>query len=290
MYPATLDASAFTPTVFSARRLPDRIHYRIVRCRGCGLVRSDPVVDQTLIRELYARSTFDYADEVGGLRITYGRSLARLARHGAGKDALLEIGGGNGFFLEEAVKQGYRQVTGVEPSQDAIDRASPSVRPHLIRDVIRPGLFDESSFDVVCVFHVFDHLPDPGATLDECYRLLRPGGLFLCVCHDVAAPSSRLLGERSPIVDVEHTYLYSQATASRIFRQHGFEIAAVGALWNVYPVSYLVRLLPVPSRLKIVSLGALKTTGIGKLHVVLPLGNLELVARKPAMASGFNMA
>ncbi len=251
MYPATLDASAFTPTVFSARRLPDRIHYRIVRCRGCGLVRSDPVVDQTLIRELYARSTFDYADEVGGLRITYGRSLARLARHGAGKDALLEIGGGNGFFLEEAVKQGYRQVTGVEPSQDAID---------------------------------------PGATLDECYRLLRPGGLFLCVCHDVAAPSSRLLGERSPIVDVEHTYLYSQATASRIFRQHGFEIAAVGALWNVYPVSYLVRLLPVPSRLKIVSLGALKTTGIGKLHVVLPLGNLELVARKPAMASGFNMA
>ena len=45
LYPAQLDPAAFTASVFSARRLPDRTHYRMVRCRRCGLVRSDPVLD-----------------------------------------------------------------------------------------------------------------------------------------------------------------------------------------------------------------------------------------------------
>ena len=32
LYPANLDFEAFNPSVFSARRLPDRIHYRMVKC------------------------------------------------------------------------------------------------------------------------------------------------------------------------------------------------------------------------------------------------------------------
>src|ERR1700694_1263486 len=77
LYPPTYDESSFNERIFSARRLPDTIHYRLVRCRACGLVRSDPAADQAGLSGLYGRSSFDYASEVPNLRRTYGRYLAK---------------------------------------------------------------------------------------------------------------------------------------------------------------------------------------------------------------------
>ena len=71
---------------------------------------------------------------------------------------------------------------------------------------------------MVCLFQVFDHIPDPNLLLRECRRILRPGGLVLALNHNVDALPNRILGARSPIIDVEHTYLYSPATMNAIFR------------------------------------------------------------------------
>ena len=124
LYPANFDPQALNPAVFSARRLPDRIHYRLVKCNACGLVRSDPIAHPALLAQLYHQSDFTYSDEVADLRRTYGRYLAELDHYGARKDALLEIGCGNGFFLQQALAQGYRSVRGVEPSRIAVSQAA----------------------------------------------------------------------------------------------------------------------------------------------------------------------
>ncbi len=281
LYPANFDPEALNPAVFSARRLPDRIHYRLVTCDACGLVRSDPVADPALLEQLYQQSAFTYGDEVADLKRTYGRYLARLDQYGAHKEALLEIGCGNGFFLEEALARGYRTVRGVEPSRAAISQAVPMVRDSIVCDVMRAGLFAPASFDVICLFQVFDHAPDPADLLDACFAALRPGGLVLSFNHNVRAFSARLLGERSPIIDIEHTYLYHPATMSRIFTAHGFQIRHVGAAYNRYSLQYLARLLPLPGALKRAALVWLKRLVIGRLRLCVPLGNLYLVARKP---------
>ena len=61
IYPANFNAASLSPAIFSARRVPDRIHFRIVCSNRSGLVRSDPVADQVLIYDLYKQSSFDYA-------------------------------------------------------------------------------------------------------------------------------------------------------------------------------------------------------------------------------------
>lgn len=281
LYPANLGSEAFDPAVFSARRLPDRTHYRQVKCRECGLVRSDPVAPPELIARLYARSAVTYWNEIADLKQTYGRYLARLQQFGAAQDALLEIGCGNGFFLEQAREQGYRIVRGVEPSRDAVAGASDLVREQIVCDVMRPGLFEPDQFDVVCLFQVFDHVSEPGVLLDECLRVLEPGGFVLAINHNVEAISAKLLGERSPIIDIEHTFLYSPATMSRIFRAHGFAVRRVGSVQNRYSLRYLTRLLPLPDALKGSLLGWLERHSIGALRLSLPLGNLYLVAQRP---------
>src|SRR3989442_339487 len=223
LYPAKLTHAAFNPETFSARRLPDRVHYRVVRCNSCGLVRTDTVAKPATQAELYRKSTFDYGAQVENLRITYGRYLAKLPKPGA----LLEIGCGNGFMLQEALEQGYTSVTGVEPSADAVARADPSIRGKIVCDIMRPGLFAPNSFDAIAMFQTFDHIPDPNALLDECISVLKPGGVLLCVHHNVEAASAKLLGERSPIIDVEHPFLYSPPTMTRIASDHGFPVVEV---------------------------------------------------------------
>ena len=283
LYPANFDLQALNPAVFSARRMPDRVHYRVVRCKTCRLVRSDPVAPPGLLARLYHQSTFTYTDEVADLKRTYGRYLARLDKYGARKDALLEIGCGNGFFLQQALAQGYRSVRGVEPSHAAVNQAPPEVRDSIVCDLMRPGLFGPAQFGVICLFQVFDHVPDPGTFLDACFAALRPGGLVLSLNHNVTAVSARLLGERSPIIDIEHTYLYSPATMRRIFEAHGFRIRKAGSVRNQYSLRYLFRLLPLLAGPKRTVLVWLQRHAIGSLRLWVPLGNLYLVAQKPGV-------
>ena len=279
LYPANFDPEALNPAVFSARRLPDRIHYRLVKCNDCGLLRSDPIADPGLLAQLYHDSTFTYNEEVADLKRTYGRYLARLDRLDARKDSLLEVGCGNGFFLEQALAQGYRAVRGVEPSRSAADQAAPVVRNSITCGLMQAGLFPAAEFDVICLFQVFDHVPDPGALLDACFDALRPGGMVLSINHNTAAVSARLLGERSPIVDIEHTYLYDPATMARIFAAHGLKIRESGSVWNHYALRYLVRLLPLPAKPKQAALNWLRKQAIGGLRFSVPLGNLYLIAQ-----------
>lgn len=281
LYPAKLDAEAFTPAVFSARRLPDRLHYRIVRCRNCNLLRSDPVLDVATMNELYRASSFDYGDELDGLRATYGAALDAAAALVGSRHGLLDIGCGSGFVLELAKLRGWRDVRGVEPSSDAIAKADPGVRALIVEDVMRDGLFETESLDAITLFQVFDHMPDPNGLLEACWRALRPGGVILAFNHNAAAWSARLLGERSPIVDVEHTYLYTPETMRRLFTKAGFDVVSVDGVRNTYSTAYLLHLVPLPRALKQTIIPRWRQTRLGKRQLTVPLGNLCLLARRP---------
>lgn len=279
LYPARLGAEAFSTEVFSARRLPDGMHYRLVKCRSCDLVRSDPAASSDRLARIYSESSFDYVGEVENLRATYGRYLRTLEQYGGGRGTLLEIGCGNGFFLQEALRQGYSEVFGVEPSARAVAVADAILRPRIHVGVLQSGLFAPETFDVICLFQVLDHLPNAAEVLETCFQLLRPKGLVLCLNHNVEAMSSRLLGEASPIVDVEHTYLFEPKTLRRLFESRGFQVECVEAAWNRYSLSYLVRLLPLPRVLRR-PLAALARGKPGRVAVSVPLGNSYLIARR----------
>ena len=121
-----------TTKVFSARRMPDKIHGTIVRCNICGLVRSLEVIDRKKLNKLYEDSHFTYNSMTDKLSQTYGHILKEAGKFVPSKGAFLEIGCGNGFMLEEARKLGYKVVRGIEPSIDAIANAEKSVKNHIV--------------------------------------------------------------------------------------------------------------------------------------------------------------
>jgi SAM-dependent methyltransferase len=270
----------FSAEIFSARRLPDRQHYQWVRCISCGLLRSDPVLDVNLT-ELYEGSSFDYFNEVNGLKRTYLGLVKRALGKNVAYSSIFEVGGGNGFFLEAAKDFGFNSIAGVEPSFAAIAASREDVRPHLIPSMMVADVLPKNTFQVGAMFHTLDHLPDPIHTLKECLESLEPGGTFVVAVHNERSWSARLLRERSPIIDVEHTYLFSLKTGIQLFEKAGFENVYSGYYNNHYSLAYILHLTPISRKFKKFILGGLMGNLISRIKILVPLGNMYIYGTKP---------
>ncbi|MBF0614205.1 MAG: class I SAM-dependent methyltransferase [Magnetococcales bacterium] len=277
LYPARLRSASFTPYAFSARRNRVREHYRLVRCTGCGLVRSDPVLPEGTLNTLYTESAFLFSKEEPYAAAAYERLLKNiLERHiPNGVESLLEIGSSTGFFLERARQMGIRQLCGFEPSADCVALAPSTIRPSIIQSPFALAHIPDQKFDLACGMHVVDHLPDPVTVFTEVAQCLRSRGHLLLVCHDVGSLSVKLLGGHNPIFDVEHIYLFSQKTIALLLDKCGFEPLAIGSLPNTYPLGYWMRLTP-----GVRHLVDWLPDGLTRIPVTLHAGNLYALGRK----------
>ncbi|MEO5370475.1 MAG: class I SAM-dependent methyltransferase [Magnetococcus sp. DMHC-1] len=272
LFPARLDPTKLDPYAFSARRQRKREHYRTVICENCGLVRSDPILSEEVINHLYEKSEFLFSEEAPCAADTYANLLQKLMHtcpNASHIDSMCEIGCSTGFFMHRCLKMGIQNVLGFEPSVQCRDQADAAVRNRIIVAPFAPNLAGDRRFDLVCGFHVFDHLRDPLKALTEACTLLKPHGFILLVCHDVASLGVRLLGSFNPIFDIEHIYLFSLRTMATLFDQCGLEMIKSGPLTNTYPLRYWMRMAP----------------GVSNISRILP----ERVARMPISIQAGNL-
>ena len=264
---------------FSARRNPQKYHARMVGCRHCGLIYSNPYFDEAVLRLLYRDAAYIDEQQLENMGTDYLREFSRAAGTLDHSARILEIGCANGFFLEKLYRAGYQNLRGVEPGKDAVSKAPPLIRDRIINDFFQPTLFAPESFDVVCCFQIFDHLPDPGRFLRDVRSLLRPGGLLMAINHNIRALITRILGERSPMYDIEHIYLFDKSTIRQLFLANGFEVTRVSGLSNSYTLAYALKMFPLPDRLKTVIVQMLKGV-LADVSLRIPAGNMVTVGRK----------
>ncbi len=274
LFPANF-RMAMVPKLFSARRLPDKIHYQLVKCQKDGMVRSNPILDTRTLDKLYKFSAFTYQKEVENLVITYMNALRPALKKIKKNDRILEIGCGSGFMLAALHKEGFSRVYGAEPSKEAVSKADKEIGKKIVNKPFTAKLFKPSSFDFIFFLQTLDHIPDPNKFLSECRKILKPGGYILSFHHNVESFSARLLGERSPIFDIEHTHLYSFATTQAIFTKEKMNVVRIYSPLNTLSIAHFMWLLPIPPKLK-------QFSTILRLSFTIPLGNICIIARKAA--------
>jgi SAM-dependent methyltransferase len=282
LYKSNFKAEDLNLEVFSARRMPDAIHYQIVKCNNDGLVRSNPVYKSDNLESLYKRSKFSYAEQIDNLTKSYVRVLSEVLPLLPQEARILEIGCGNGFVLSALLGKGYKNVYGLEPSLDAAAKADQGIKNNITTDILKEGIYQHGSFDLIYFLQTLDHIQDPISFLNICYDLLSPAGMVLALNHDVESFSAKVLKEKSPIIDIEHPYLYSKDTICRLFRKAGFLPQKVFSPGSMVSWKYLIWLFPMPGNIKLRIMNT-KNKVINFLlqrKLWLSLGNLCIIARK----------
>lgn len=277
---SNVEPSRLTEFAFASRKLPEYMHSRMVECGDCGLLYGNPAVSSDSGLSAYKEAAFDSSQESRFAAQTYAKFVAdQLSSIGSRKKAL-DIGAGDGAFLEELVQLGFRDVTGVEPSAAPIACSKPDVRKMIRHDIFRARDFEGERFDLVTCFQVMEHLWKPLELARDVNSLLKPGGLFVTVTHNLRALSARLLGNKSPIFDIEHLQLFSERTIRALLQQSGFSDIQVVPVWNRYPIHYWMKLAPLPQNLKRRLIDITKQAPLATVACSLPAGNIAAVATK----------
>ncbi len=281
LYKESLNLQKINSSTFSARRTPDRIHYRFVKCLTCGLIFSNPILPAGKIFKLYKKSTFDYSLESAYLKKTYGYYLQRaLGSIKKEKTKLLDIGCGNGFFLEEAKDMGVGSVYGIEPGKASVKKAPKWLQKNIKVEIFRKNIYKNNTFNIICCFHTLDHIVDPNKFLQNVYTVLKKGGRALFIVHDTSGLSVKLFGEKSPIFDIEHIYLFNRQNLSGLFIKNKFKILGTFNVKNNYPLIYWVRMVPLSKKIKEFLLIFLNKIGLSNLPISINAGNVGIVVEK----------
>jgi SAM-dependent methyltransferase len=145
-------------------------------------------------------------------RLSLVRSLA------APPARLLDAGAGRGRFVEAARAAGY-QADGIEPAA----RGNAHVRTASIEDAaIEPG-----AVDVVTLWHVLEHLEDPGRALSRIHQWLRPGGGLLVGVPNLQSLQARIGGEHWYHLDApRHRVHFTPRGLERLLDSHGFGVVS----------------------------------------------------------------
>jgi SAM-dependent methyltransferase len=244
------DDALLSASSFASRKVPEYMSHAMVRCRVCDLAYVDrpPSVDE--LAASYHAADYDSAEEAEDAADAYARAITPVLTKLRNRGSALEIGTGTAAFLERLSDAGFGELVGIEPSTAAID-AAPEHRKAWIREGIFEGSdFPPESFDLICCFMTLEHVQDPGALVAAAHRLLRPGGVFVGVTHNRRAWLNRLLGRRSPIVDVEHMQLFSEQSSKELLSRNGYVEIGGASFRNAYRLGYWLRLVPMSRTLK----------------------------------------
>jgi 2-polyprenyl-3-methyl-5-hydroxy-6-metoxy-1,4-benzoquinol methylase/uncharacterized CHY-type Zn-finger protein len=174
---------SFNPKAREARHHWSGIEFTLYSCLMCGAgfwcPRIIPEKDyyeqkaESISKPTLVRHTI-------GNRVLAANHLMFLTRHPLGSGSLLDIGCGDGHFLEEAGKRGF-QVAGVDFDSKALavarGRGLDNLYHETLNEFASRVISEGARFDTVTLFEVLEHQPEPIAFMDTVKQLVRPGGI-----------------------------------------------------------------------------------------------------------------
>lgn len=204
--------------------------YRAVQCDDCGFIWINPFLNNAGLEKYYQ----DYM----GMRFKDKvKTRQRKIQYQIDRDFLenyvkqgkvLDVGCSGGFFLN--ILSDKFDKHGLELDAEAVNyaRKNYSFGMNINAISLEDAPYPDSSFDLVIMRGVIEHLPDPVNALKKVNKLLKTGGyFFVAATPNVDSFCADLYREKwNQFHPIRHIFYFSVKTLSLLCQKEGFKLIA----------------------------------------------------------------
>jgi len=138
----------------------------------------------------------------------------------------LDVGCGIGYFPLVMKYLGMKPY-GVEPA-DFDQELSKNYSLNISNGTLDEAKYENEYFDVITLNHVLEHVPNPSETMEELYRILKPGGYLIIAVPVKDSLASKVFGKYWSQIDTpRHLYLFSTKILKQYAKKYNFDILKI---------------------------------------------------------------
>lgn len=222
--------------------------FNLQKCEACGLIMTNPFPEGNDMMKYYQsdiyfshpnkqKSIFAFIyNFVKKFNLKYKLKVSTSSLE---KGRLLDIGCGSGDFLNLAQQTGW-EVYGIEPNNEARMFAQQQLnKPILLPEEINS--LPKSSFDLITMWHVLEHVENINDQVESIIALLKPNGRLVVALPNILSYDAKFYKSYWAGLDVpRHLYHFSFDTIRHLMTKKGFKFLKREPLkWDAYYVSLL---------------------------------------------------
>jgi len=204
--------------------------YDVVACKSCGAVFSDHLPPVERFSEYYSSaSKYEFSHRGGEQHreeIIRVEGLAKwLASHLPLDLSILDVGCATGELLIKLKKEGFSDITGLDPSHECVERARNLHGLTMIEGVLGSKKPDQRSYGAVILSAVLEHIPATDHFIRDLIQWTDPSGFLVVEVPDLEFFDQ---SKNAPFqeMSVEHVNFFTAQSLKNLMLRYGFKAVA----------------------------------------------------------------
>jgi len=224
--------SAKTEVLFRAndrnRQISQR-QFNVTRCMHCGVGFTTPKLSASELTKFYSHEYYSLDNNLKLEEATrpYNQTRVDRIRRFVKSGRLLDIGAGTGMFLKTA-RENHFEVEGLEITTDAAVFGRQTWGLNIRQGNLHETSLPTNAYDIVTLGHVYEHLHEPRAALEQLHSILKRGGLLVISVPNFDSVQARLFRSNWFHLDVpRHLFHYTPSSLRGMLETSGFNVVDV---------------------------------------------------------------
>lgn len=231
--------------------------YKFASCKACNAFGLIPIpskkqLDKAYNTGYYGEGTAKFNGLVEFI-VDRFRSLRaiRAIRNIPARSSILDVGCGSGAFLNFLKRKYKFQLSGLEIEGEAALRAADQNKGFtLYTGFLNVTDFENKKFNLITMYHVFEHLLMPKQDIEKIKEILVHRGKLVISMPNIDSWQARIFKDQWFHLDVpRHLIFFKPKDFKRMMKKEGFEIVKEHYMsWEQNPYGYIQSSLNVLSR------------------------------------------